>query len=108
VRPVTTASGIAAAVTDSGFPIKEIVFPVVFLAMVACVAYSAFLFLKMIRDINKAEGRPGRIPLFTFCGGWYFLHGHSRACPDDVGIRVLYMLLPAMAGVLFLLLCALW
>jgi len=89
--------------------IKELVFPVVVLAAVACLAFSIFLRFRMIRDINEAEGQPGRIPLLLiFGGGWYFLYRHGKACPDDAGTRVLCVLLPTVSGVLFLLLCALW
>jgi hypothetical protein len=85
--------------------IKEIIFPVAFLAFVACLGFGTFLGLKMIHEINQAEGRPGRI---FFGRGFYLLYRHEQACPSGESTRVVYVLLSVVSVVLFFLLCKLW
>jgi hypothetical protein len=62
--------------------------------MTACLAFSAFWLVKMVREINEAEGKPGKFQfLAVFGGGLYLLHRHSRAVPDRDFSRVVFVLL---------------
>jgi hypothetical protein len=63
-------------------------------ALLASLAFSAFWQVKMIREVNLAEGKRGRVPfLLIFRGGIYFLHRHARAVPDGTETRLVLLLL---------------
>jgi hypothetical protein len=65
--------------------------------MSICLVFSAFWVVKMIREINAAEGKPGKFQFLPiFGGGLYLLHRHSRAVPDgDISRLVFVSLIPA-------------
>jgi hypothetical protein len=64
------------------------------MALVGSLSFSAFWLVKMIREINLAEGKHGRIPFpLIFGGGIYLLHRRSRAVPNGIETRLLFLLL---------------
>ena len=88
---------------------KEIIFPFVFVGFVASVAYSIFLYFKIIREINEAEGQPDRgFNVALWSRGLHLVYRHRQACPEGGSTRAGYIFLSILNGVLFLSLCMLW
>jgi len=77
----------------------------VLVLMIACMSFSAFWLVKMVREISHAEGRRGLRFVAVFGGGLYLLHRHSRAVPEgDITRLVFLLLIPANFFLVFLFL----
>jgi hypothetical protein len=64
------------------------------MALLGSLSFSAFWLVKIIHEINLAEGKRGRIQfLLILGGGIYLLHRHSRAVPNGIETRLVFLLL---------------
>ena len=84
-------------------PLRALVLVLLFASLVC----SAWVLTRMLREISKAEGKNGKISLFTlFAGGPYLLYRYSKSVPDGNMAVWFLLLIPSnvILGGLYLIL----
>jgi hypothetical protein len=67
----------------------------VLVLMIASLVCSAWVLTRMLREISEAEGKKGKISLFSlFAGGPYLLHRYSESVPDGRTAAWFLLLIP--------------
>ena len=65
----------------------------ILISLIVSLCVSAYCFVKIIREISQAEGKPGSFPFLAVFGGFfYLLNRHSRVVPSN-RMRILFLLL---------------
>ncbi len=76
------------------FDPKALLFAVIVVATAASYGLSYYFFIKMIREVHKADDPPGSSPwALILHGSWYLMVRHEEVCPEGGSTRGLYFLL---------------
>jgi hypothetical protein len=69
---------------------------VVLVFLISSLVCSAYVFLKMLREISEAGGKKGKIPSSAvFGGGLYLLHRYAESVPNGRTALWFVLLIPA-------------